>query len=146
GTVIQLNGHAQTTSQTPDPAQYAAIASQLLFFPSKYPTGDWKPRDLRFQDVWFKSEDGSRLHGWFCKADKSRATIFFAHGNAGNIATRVPMLTFLQTNLNVSVFIFDYRGYGRSGGVSSVDGVVQDAWAARRELRDLTGADTNVFL
>jgi hypothetical protein len=101
---------------------------------------------LGYRDIWFKADDGSRLHGWFCKADPERAIIFFAHGNGGNITTRVPWLTYLQTRLKVSVFTFDYRGYGRSEGAPTTDGVLQDARAARRALRDVLGSDTNVVL
>src|SRR5579864_7806382 len=102
----QLAAYAQapSTEQTPKTNDYSAIVSALLFFPHKYPSGDWPPPDLRFQDVWFKADDGSRLHGWLCKADHERAMIFFAHGNGGNIATRVPWLAYLQTHLKVSVF------------------------------------------
>ncbi len=140
----QLTGYAQTpsTAQT----NYTDLTSALLFFPEKYPAGNWTPRDLRFQDAWFKADDGTRLHGWLCKADQERGMIFFAHGNGGNIATRVPWLVYLQTHLKMSVFTFDYRGYGRSEGVPSIDGIIQDARAARRALRDASGSDTNVFL
>ena len=145
---VRLTTFAQTpsTAQTSETNDYSALASALLFFPEKYPTGDWTPRNLRFRDVWFKADDGSRLHGWLCKADQERAMIFFAHGNGGNIATRVPWLTYLQTRLKVSVFTFDYRGYGRSEGAPTIDGVLQDARAARKALRELAGNDTNVFL
>src|SRR5215469_1610947 len=141
----RLTAYTQTppTDQTPKTNDYSAIVSALLFFPDNYPTGNWTPQDLRFQDVWFKADDGTRLHGWLCKADQERAMIFFAHGNGGNIATRVPWLTYLQTHLKVSVFTFDYRGYGRSEGAPTVDGVLQDARAARKALRDISGSDTN---
>jgi hypothetical protein len=143
----QLTAYTQTVSAPTSAAEnYKAVASALLFFPEKYPAGNWTPHDLRFQDVWFKADDGSRLHGWFCKADQERAVIFFAHGNGGNIATRVPWLTYLQSRLKVSVFTFDYRGYGRSEGVPTVDGVIPDARAARRALRDLSVNETNVLL
>jgi len=147
-TVTRLKGYAQTSSPAPKsgPENYDSLVSQLLFFPDKYPTGNWTPHDLHFQDVWFKADDGSRLHGWLCKANPERAMIFFAHGNGGNIATRVPWLTYLQTRLKVSVFTFDYRGYGRSEGTPTVDGVIQDARAAWQTLRDISGNDTNVFL
>ena len=140
-----MTAYAQAPSATQS-SNYTAIASALLFFPEKYPTGNWTPSDLRYRDVWFKADDGSRLHGWLCKADHERAMIFFAHGNGGNIATRVPWLTYLQTRLKVSVFTFDYRGYGRSEGTPTIDGVIQDARAARRALRDTLGSDTNVLL
>ena len=37
-------------------------------------------------------------------------------------------------DLGLDVFIFDYRGYGRSDGVPSEEGLLADARAARRWL------------
>ena len=60
---------------------------RLVFFPSKYPNGDWSPKKLHFQDIYFSSADNTRLHGWYCPAENPVATILFAHGNAGNVAS-----------------------------------------------------------
>jgi fermentation-respiration switch protein FrsA (DUF1100 family) len=116
----------------------------FLFFPTKYPEGDWSPRDLQFEDVWFTAADGTRLHGWYCPCEHARATILMAHGNAGHVALRASWLRYLQSEMRVATFMFDYRGYGRSEGVPTVEGVLQDAWAARAklcELANVTDAD-----
>jgi uncharacterized protein len=120
-------------------ARIPSLDERLLFFPAKHPAGDWAPRDLRFEDVWFTAKDGTRLHGWYCPREGSRATILIAHGNAGNVATRVGWLRYLQSTARVSTFMFDYRGYGRSEGVPTVEGVLDDAREARAKLRELAG-------
>jgi fermentation-respiration switch protein FrsA (DUF1100 family) len=112
-----------------------------LFFPSKYPTGNWTPGDLDYEDVFFLSEDGTSLHGWYCPAENPRGAVLIAHGNAGHVASRASLLRHLQSTTHLSVFIFDYRGYGRSEGVPSVDGALQDAKAAREKLRQLAAVD-----
>lgn len=114
-----------------------SVEEMLLFFPSKYPSGDWNPAELRFKDVFFTAADGVKLHGWYCECEKPRGAVLLAHGNAGNVASRAEWLRFLQDQLKVSVFIFDYRGYGRSEGKPTIDGALQDARAAREQLRDL---------
>ena len=48
--------------------------------------------------------------------------------------------------LQVSAFMFDYRGYGRSDGVPTVPGVLQDARAARAKLRELAGVEDSGML
>jgi fermentation-respiration switch protein FrsA (DUF1100 family) len=111
-----------------------SIDEKLLFFPTKYPAGQWSPSDLNFEDVFFASADGTRLHGWYCPAEDSRAALLICHGNAGHLADRVQWVRYLQQRLRVSVFIFDYRGYGRSEGRPTVRGAIQDATAARAEL------------
>ena len=109
----------------------------MLFFPTKYPEGDWQPADLQFEDVFFASEDGTQLHGWYCPAQSPQATVLIAHGNAGHVASRADWLICLQSRLRVSTFMFDYRGYGRSRGLPTVRRVLEDARAARRKLSEM---------
>ena len=123
-----------------------SIDELLLFFPSKFPSGDWKPKDLQFDDVFFSAEDETKLHGWYCPADNPRAVVLVAHGNAGHVASRAPWLRYLQTRAKVSVFMFDYRGYGRSEGTPTVEGAIQDATAARAKLRELAGVKDSEML
>jgi fermentation-respiration switch protein FrsA (DUF1100 family) len=115
--------------------QHQTLDERLLFFPSKYPAGDWKPEDLKFDEVIFESEDKTRLHGWYCPCDDRRAVVLMTHGNAGHVADRAPLLRYLQSKARVAVFIFDYRGYGKSEGTPTVEGVLDDARAARSQLR-----------
>lgn len=115
--------------------QHQTLDERLLFFPSKYPTGNWKPKDLQFDDVVFESQDKTRLHGWYCPCENPRAVVLMTHGNAGHVADRAPLLRYLQSKARVAVFIFDYRGYGKSEGTPTVEGVLDDARAARSQLR-----------
>lgn len=107
---------------------------RLIFFPSSYPSGDWHPRGLQYEDVVFVTQDGVRLHGWYCPVSHPRGVFLMAHGNAGNITHRVDRIIAWQCLLNVSVFVFDYRGYGRSPGHPNELGVYRDARAAYRWL------------
>ncbi|MEZ6053304.1 MAG: alpha/beta hydrolase [Planctomycetaceae bacterium] len=115
-----------------------SIDEMLLFFPSKFPEGDWQPKHLNFEDVYFDATDGTHLHGWFCPCESPRAVVLIAHGNGGNVTSRADWLTYLQSRMRVSTFVFDYRGYGRSEGAPTVEGVLQDARAARAKLCELT--------
>ena len=53
----------------------------------------------------------------------------FCHGNAGNISHRLESIKQFR-DLGLSVFIFDYRGYGKSGGKITEEGSYKDAKAA----------------
>ncbi len=90
---------------------------------------------LDFDDVSFTASDGVSLSGWFIPAGKSRATILFCHGNGGNISHRLESIEIFN-RLGYSVFIFDYRGYGRSEGVPGEEGTYLDAEAAWNFLVD----------
>jgi len=123
------------------------LEESMIFFPTKYPDGDWNPPGVDFEDAWFKAPDGTRLHGWYAPHEAPRATILFAHGNAGNVSYRAEVLRILNQRVGASVLIFDYRGYGRSEGKPSEEGVLADARAARRWLADRAGiAEDEVVL
>ena len=119
----------------------------FLFQPSVYPVGNWQPHDLRFEDVWFLSNDGTKIHGWLCRATNPKAVVLFAHGNAGNVSHRHRLLRKLQTEMSVTVLVFDYRGYGRSEGLPTQGGALDDARAARSFLATATSSqETDVVL
>jgi fermentation-respiration switch protein FrsA (DUF1100 family) len=52
----------------------------------------------------------------------------------------------LQKELRVTSLIFDYRGYGRSEGVPTVEGVLQDARAARNLLARRAGVKESALV
>lgn len=138
---IGLTGLAQESvpAERADRPNTPTIDELLLFFPLKHPAGDWRPANLQYRDVAFVAEDQTKLHGWYCEVPQPRAVILLAHGNAGNVTTQVPWLRFLQDELRASVFVFDYRGFGKSEGVPTVEGVLADACAARAKLCELAG-------
>lgn len=119
----------------------ASVERNHVFRPAKYPAGDWEPFELEYEDVTFKSADGTKLHGWYVPHQAPRAVVLFAHGNAGNVSTRAKTLKELNERHDAAVFIFDYRGYGKSEGKPSEEGVLADARAARKWLAKRTGFD-----
>ncbi len=114
----------------------ALFENTFIFFPSVYPQGNWQPADIDFEDAWFETEDGAKLHGWYVPAKDPNAVVLFAHGNGGNLSDRVDTLDALANRFGASVLIFDYRGYGRSAGSPSTRGILADARAARRWLAE----------
>jgi fermentation-respiration switch protein FrsA (DUF1100 family) len=88
---------------------------------------------LDYQEVWLDTEDGERLHAWWVPAETSRASLLFFHGNAGNISHRLGSIRQFH-DLGLDVFILDYRGYGRSSGKPSEQGLARDARAAWAHL------------
>jgi uncharacterized protein len=110
-----------------------ALQDRFIFFPTHEIFATPAQRGLRFEDVQIVAEDGIRLHGWFVPAPAPRATVLFLHGNGGNLAHTVEAIeTFAR--LGMSVFAIDYRGYGKSDGSPSGDGIALDAEAAWRHL------------
>lgn len=101
----------------------------MLFFPEKEIWQTPKNIGLEYEEVTFKTKDGLLIAGWFIPAEDEKGVVLFCHGNAGNIADRLDSIKIFH-DLGQSVLIFDYRGYGRSGGTISEKGTYLDAEAA----------------
>jgi fermentation-respiration switch protein FrsA (DUF1100 family) len=84
-------------------------------------------------DVFFKSSDGVKLHGWYFRSKEERGSILICHGNVENISTHV-LLDLWLVDAGYNLFIFDYRGYGKSEGTPDVRGINRDAEAALETL------------
>ena len=84
---------------------------------------------LPYEEVFFTAADGVKLHGWYIPSASPAASLLFCHGNAGNISHRLESLRLFHL-LALNVFIFDYRGYGKSQGRPSEAGTYRDARAA----------------
>lgn len=98
-------------------------------------------------EVNFTSLDGTPLHAWFFPGDTNNPSmpgLIYCHGNGGNISHRTDVCdALLETGL--SVFLFDYRGYGQSQGRPSEKGTYLDAEAAHKWMVDRGFAPTNLI-
>lgn len=119
-----------------------AGCQSLYFFPSE--EHYWDPADagLEYEDRWFAADDGVELHGWFLPAQTEdvRGTVLFFHGNAQNVSTHVGSVWWLPRH-GFHVFLFDYRGYGKSQGRPSFEGVHRDAEAAFQAVTEESTVD-----
>jgi len=89
---------------------------------------------LAYEEVRFKARDGVELYGWFMPAKgPALGTILQLHGNAENISTHFTSVAWLPAR-GFNVFALDYRGYGASEGVATLEGVQLDIDAAMRML------------
>lgn len=117
------------------------LQDRYIYFPDKTLIATPRHIGLAFEELSLLTEDGIRLHGWFIPAPAAQTTLLFLHGNAGNISHRLDSLRLFH-GLGLNVLIFDYRGYGRSGGVPSEQGTYRDADAAWRYLTQTRGIPT----
>ena len=120
----------------------AFFENRLVYPGSKYPAGNWESKEQGFTEVEFASEDKTKLFGWYlplnAEADAAETsdamrprTVLHCHGNGENIAQVGAYVAkqFSQV-LQANVFAFDYRGFGKSEGAPTEEGVKQDADAA----------------
>ncbi|HVS27845.1 MAG TPA: alpha/beta hydrolase [Burkholderiales bacterium] len=107
---------------------------RLIFFPQigRYDYVTPVQAGMAFESVKIAVAD-TELDAWWVPARGPRGAVLFFHGNAGNISHRLDYLR-LFNRLGFSTLIFDYRGFGKSGGELSEAGMYQDAEAAWRYL------------
>jgi uncharacterized protein len=105
------------------------LANRAVYYPSKYPEGFWDTQGLvRASDAWIEASDGVKLNGWWVQREGSPLATLFLHGNAGNITNRAPRIQEIVA-AGSSVLMLDYRGYGKSSGRPSEQGLYRDSEA-----------------
>jgi pimeloyl-ACP methyl ester carboxylesterase len=92
--------------------------------------------DLEYENINFKTEDGVNLNGWWVPMKGAKGTLLFCHGNGGNISFLLDTIRIFNS-LGLNVLVFDYRGYGKSGGSPTEEGTYLDARAAWQFLRGI---------
>ncbi len=63
---------------------------QFIFFPERELAQTPADLGLAYEDVFFQTSDGVRLHGWFVPGEVDTTLVWF-HGNAGNIGHRTDL-------------------------------------------------------
>jgi len=114
------------------PRMARPLYRQFLFHPDPYPHDiETAPSlgGIQGKDVYFHSRRGKRLHGWVYENPIAKDWMLVSHGNAGNIANRMALIELLL-RAGVSVFIYDYQGYGRSEGRPDIPDICYDGEAA----------------
>jgi len=114
--------------------------SQVVYHPTRELQGSPENIGLAFEKVSFETSDRVPLAAWWIPAADPRGVLLFCHGNAGNISHRLDSIRIFN-RLGLSLFIFDYRGYGESGGSPSEEGLYRDAEAAWQYLLGRKGVN-----
>lgn len=120
------------------------VERKLLYYPTEHSP---ITAATDYESISFEGGAGNTLHGLFLEHPSAKGVLLFCHGNAGNIVDRLPRLRQLRAEHQVSVFGFDYRGYGDSAGKPSEIGLYEDARVARRWLsRKTKTAETEIVI
>jgi pimeloyl-ACP methyl ester carboxylesterase len=100
---------------------YAGVLGALYFnqerliFPATTLPADYRFRfDQRFEEIEVPVP-GGMLNAVLIRQPDPRGLVFYLHGNGGDLRTWTTGLAFYR-RINFDLFIFDYRGYGKSTG------------------------------
>lgn len=107
--------------------------------------GNATPADAQLPFSRAVMESGDRtLIGWWvrARADSGRVApaLLFLHGNRSSISDYVELQRFFYRQ-GISSFVFDYSGFGASGGSPSLSNAVADAAVVARVFSDTAGPD-----
>jgi uncharacterized protein len=103
---------------------------RMFYYPDRITYETPGTYGLKYEEVTFRSRDGTKLSGWFVQAvGAPRGTVIHFHGNAGNMSAHFAVVSWLP-KAGFNLFVFDYRGYGRSEGAPDRKGVYEDSIAA----------------
>ena len=118
--------------------------NNLFYFPTADPEVTPTAWGSAYDDVWFNSKDGTKLHGWFLPTTKkpARGTVVFSHGNAGAMGHHLGFVMWLLPE-GFNVFLYDYRGFGSSAGTIQRHGLIEDVHAAFDYVKARPDVDRN---
>lgn len=119
---------------------FLSSCSHLFYVPTTIEYATPELFKIKNSKVNFKSDDGTPLNGLHLKNKSGgppKSLILYFHGNSQNLSAHFIRFEFL-TRLGHDVFLFDYRGYGKSYPIfPNQQGTHQDGLAALKFARNL---------
>lgn len=119
-----------------------AVQSKLVYVNPRKMRQTPSDRGFAFSEVFLTPEGaraGECVHGWLIPAARAGApVVLYCHGIAHNISQRLDVAA-LWHAAGCGVFMFDYRGFGRSGGRPGEENTYADARAAWAHLTRTLG-------
>ena len=122
------------------------LVNHMAFYPDStdVPPDHIMPEGV--EEFFMTTEDQVRIHGLYLPAAGSEQVLIYFHGNAGNIFHRITGF-FQLRSAGVNVVGVSYRGYGKSEGSPSEEGIYQDADAVFDYVtRRLGFSENNIIL
>jgi uncharacterized protein len=94
--------------------------NRLIFQPTAAIAFTPENLGLPYEEVWLPISDRAnqreQLHGWWLPASSpAQKVLLYLHGNGSNVAGNLEQ-AYRFRQLGFEVFLFDYRGYGKSAG------------------------------
>lgn len=125
------------------------VHNRILFGPDKEVKTTPEEEGIKHEDVEIKTPDGPILKGFFLPAPiATKKTVIFLNGRGYNASRCLKEFVELQKKVPVNVLMVDYRGFGKSTGEATPQGVVGDAASMYDYLvskKGLTPDDISLF-
>jgi uncharacterized protein len=112
---------------------------QVLIYPQSVAPSFANKWEEVGQRVSIETESHQHLDARYIAHPNPQGVALYCHGNLGTVDKWAVLADRLSKMHRLSVLVFDYRGYGRSSGIASESGILQDAETARRWLANENG-------
>ena len=115
-------------------AGYLLLHRYFIIFPSRKLRAFPSDYQMQYEEVYFSTNDMVRLYGWFIKGVPdgkwNNFTVLLFPGNKGTMSDFLLQMKQL-TGIGFNVFLFGYRGFGKSQKkLPTEEGVYEDSEAA----------------
>ncbi len=100
---------------------------QLVMYPDRI--------GLEYRQLVVETRDGEQLDGWLLPGKSPvKGSVVFLHGNAQNIGYHIASVYWLPEQ-HYNVYLYDYRGFGRSTGKATIQNSIDDFAAVMKRLQ-----------
>lgn len=89
---------------------------------------DFKQKGIDIEELYISSDDTTKIRAWYLKQENSKGTVLYFGGNGFLLAIAGDIIGCIFEQ-GMDVFAFDYRGYGKSSGNPTIQGLKLDAQA-----------------
>ncbi len=118
----------------------------FLFKPDLNPFPPPDKSKVDFEEILIEKPNEPKLHGYFLKKEKSDLVIIFLHGYNGSADECHPECQKIQEYIPANILIVDYRGFGKSEGKPTREGVISDSLEMYNYLIDKGFKGKNIIL
>jgi len=123
-----------------------SVINQVAFQPDDVNVLPQSSLPEGIEEIFIATEDNVKIQGLYLPSAGSDKVLIYFHGNAGNVYHRIPSLVHLRS-LGVNVVGAGYRGYGKSEGTPSEEGIYQDGDAVFKYVTEKLGfSESNIII
>ncbi len=105
------------------------VVNKMAFHPDTTNTISPEKLPENVHEIFITTEDGFKIQSYFIPDKSSKKIVIYYHGNAGNISHRLSDLSQIR-QYGINVLGVGYRGYGKSNGSPSEEGIYLDGKSA----------------
>ena len=122
------------------------LQDYLIFRPTHLHVDYAYKFNIPFQELNFEMDDGGTINAlWFHREGEKRPLVYYHHGNSGDL-TRWGKLSDYFDTLGYDLFIYDFRGFGKSKGSRNEDVFYSDGQTLMNfTLKHYAGKDIVLF-